>query len=141
MRSSWRRRAAGALALGIAAAAAAAPERGPMGASDTLLRGTPPAPGHYEAQFCVTVGGAAADCGTVSADVAGTGYTLVRISDILYRLQVMGDQLGVSLFHGTMQIDGFFAPYRWNGATLQFGDVEKGTRYELKLGPRRFDAP
>ncbi len=43
------------------------------------------------------------------------GQALVRVSDIAYRLQVHADQLGVTLFHGTMQIDGFFAPYQWNG--------------------------
>ena len=91
--------------------------------------------------LCVTVGAAAANCGPVTADIGGAGQALVRVSDIAYRLEVHADQLGVSLFHGTMQIDGFFAPYQWSGNQLQFNDPEKATRYELKLGPRRFDAP
>jgi len=28
-----------------------------------------------------------------------------------------------------------------SGPLLQFTDTEKATRYELKLGPRRFDLP
>ena len=75
----------------------------------------------------------------MTADIGGAGQALVRVSDIAYRLQVHADQLGVTLFHGTMQIDGFFAPYQWSGNNLQFSDPEKGTRYELKLGTRRFD--
>jgi hypothetical protein len=122
------------LALG-AALATAAP--GPAG---NLLQGLPPPPGHYDAVMCVTVGDAAASCGPVTANVGGAGQALVRVSDLAYRLEVHADQLGVTLFHGTMQIDGFFAPYRWTGAQLQFSDPEKGTRYELRLGTRRFDS-
>ena len=79
-------------------------------------------------------------CGPVTADIGAAGLALVRVSDIAYRLQVIADQLGVTLFHGAMQIDGFFAPYQWSGQSLQFNDAEKGTRYEVKLGTRRFDA-
>jgi hypothetical protein len=67
------------------------------------------------------------------------GRVQVRIADIVYRLDPWGDRLGITLMHGTMQIDGFFAPYRWQGRTLLFDDPEKSTRYELKLGARRFD--
>ena len=121
-------------------ALAAAPAPAAIGTAAGLLQGPPPPPGHYDALLCVTVGAAAASCGPVTADVSA-GQALVRVSDIAYRLQVMGDQLGVSMFHGTMQVDGFFAPYQWNTRRLQFSDPEKGTRYELQLGPRRFDAP
>jgi len=128
------------MALG-AAVAMAASERGSLGPAAELLKGLPPPPGHYDAVMCVTVGGAQASCGPVTADIGGAGQALVRVSDIAYRLQVHADQLGVTLFHGTMQIDGFFAPYQWNGHNLQFNDPEKGTRYEVKLGTRRFDTP
>ena len=128
--------------LALAAVPAlAATERGMVGMAGDLLKAAPPPPGHYDAVLCVTVGAAAASCGPVTADIGGTGQALVRVSDIAYRLEVRADQLGVSLFHGTMQIDGFFAPYQWNGSQLQFNDTEKATRYELKLGPRRFDGP
>ena len=128
------------LALAVVPALAAT-ERGMVGMAGDLLKAAPPPPGHYDAVLCVTVGAAAASCGPVTADIGGAGQTLVRVSDIAYRLQVFADQLGVSLFHGTMQIDGFFAPYQWNGNQLQFNDTEKATRYELKLGTRRFDGP
>jgi hypothetical protein len=132
--------ATAAMALGMAAAMAAS-DRGTLSAAGELLKGLPPPPGHYDAVMCVTVGGAQASCGPVTADIGGAGQALVRVSDIAYRLQVHADQLGVTLFHGTMQIDGFFAPYQWNGHNLQFNDPEKGTRYEVKLGTRRFDTP
>lgn len=121
--------------------ALAASERGMVGTAGELLKAAPPPPGHYDAVLCVTVGAAEASCGPVTADIGSAGQTLVRVADIAYRLQVFADQLGVSLFHGTMQIDGFFAPYQWNGNQLQFNDTEKATRYELKLGTRRFDGP
>lgn len=128
--------------LALAAAPAlATTERGIVGTAGDVLKAAPPPPGHYDAVLCVTVGAAAASCGQVTADIGGAGQALVRISDIAYRLEVRADQLGVSLFHGTMQIDGFFAPYQWNGSQLQFNDTEKATRYELKLGTRRFDGP
>ena len=128
--------------VGMAALPAqAAAERGPVGGADGLLRGQPPPPGHYDAQLCVTVGATPANCGPVSADIGDAGRTLLRFSDLAYRLEIYGEQLGVSLFHGTMQIDGFFAPYQWSGQRLQFNDVDKATRYELKLGTRRFGSP
>ena len=98
-----------------AATALAASDRGAPGTAGELLKGLPPPPGHYDAVMCVTVGGAPASCGPVTADIGGAGQALVRVSDIAYRLQVHADQLGVTLFHGTMQIDGFFAPYQWSG--------------------------
>jgi hypothetical protein len=128
------------LVLGTAPAQAA-PERAAPGAAADLLKGQPPPPGHYDAVMCVTIGQTAASCGPVTADIGGAGQALVRVSDIAYRLEVHADQLGVTLFHGTMQIDGFFAPYRWSGNQLQFADPDKGTRYEVKLGSRRFDTP
>jgi hypothetical protein len=133
-----------ALLLVLATAAVpalAATERSMVGTAGDVLKAAPPPPGHYDAVLCVAVGAAAPSCGPVTADIGGAGQALVRISDIAYRLEVRADQLGVSLFHGTMQIDGFFAPYQWNGSQLQFNDTEKATRYELKLGPRRFDGP
>ena len=69
------------------------------------------------------------------------GQALVQINDVSYRLQPVGDQLGVSLFHGTMQIDGFFVRHKWSASSLTFSDPEKGTRYELQIGTRRFTSP
>lgn len=129
-----------ALAL-WAIAAVAATEHGSLGTAGELLKGMPPPAGHYDAVLCVTTSDAQASCGPVTADIGAAGQALVHVSDIAYRLQVHADQLGVTLFHGTMQIDGFFAPYRWAGNVLLFSDPDKGTRYEVKLGTRRFDGP
>jgi len=111
------------------------------GAPGALPIAVQPAAGHYDARLCVTVKDAAQQCGPVTVDVGEAGQALVRVSDIAYRLEVYGEQLGVTLFHGPMQIDGFFATYQWSATQLLFTDTEKKTRYELKLGTRRFDAP
>jgi hypothetical protein len=117
-------------------AAWAAAERG-----SSVLQGQAPPAGHYDAVLCVSVGAAPASCGPVRTDIGAAGQALVRVSDIAYRLEVYADQLGVTVFHGTMQIDGFFARYQWVGTVLQFQDPDKSTRYELKIGARRFDTP
>jgi hypothetical protein len=136
-----QRRLTLALLLGAAWSAQAATERGVAGVAGDLLNGLPPPAGAYDARMCVTVGETPAHCGPVVADIGDLGQALVRVSDIAYRLQAQAGQLGVTLFHGTMQIDGFFATYRWNGNSLKFVDPEKRTRYELTLGTRRFDTP
>ena len=140
MGAALRQAGLGLVAM-AAMAAVAAPERDAPSAASGLLKGAPPPAGHYDAVLCVTVAAQPAQCGPVSAEVGPAGQTLVRVSDIAYRLEIYGDQLGITLFHGTMQIDGFFAPYQWSSQRLQFIDTEKATRYELKLGARRFDSP
>jgi hypothetical protein len=129
------RATAGLLALSAAAAHPAA------GTPRPLPIAAPPVAGHYDARMCVTVGSTPQQCGPVIVDVGQAGQLLVRFSDIAYRLEVYGEQLGVTLFHGPMQVDGYFAQYQWSGSQLQFIDTEKNTRHELRLGPRRFDAP
>lgn len=92
-----------------------------------------PSPGRYDGTWCVSVGEAAADCGPAQVEVLRQRRLAVRIADIVYRLQLNSSQVDVVLMHGTMQIDGFFAPYEWVGSSLQFLDLEKRTRYELQL--------
>lgn len=126
------------LALLPFAAASAPPPAGERTGASVLSTQPPPA-GIYDASLCVATAAGPANCGPVVADIDDQGRLDVRISDIVYRLEPYAEQLGITLFHGTMQIDGFFARYQWNGRTLQFSDPEKNTRYELKLGTRRFD--
>ncbi|MGD9833768.1 MAG: hypothetical protein AB7U92_13560 [Piscinibacter sp.] len=102
----------------------------PLGAA-----GAEPALGRYEGRWCVAVGQASADCGPAQVDVLRQQRVNVRIADIVYRLKLHSSQVDVVLMHGTMQIDGFFAPYEWVGNSLQFLDLEKRTRYELTLAP------
>ena len=129
-------RRAAAWLLWCSAAAQAA-----TGNPGALPVATSPAAGHYDARLCVSVNATPQQCGPVTVDIGEAGQALVRVSDIAYRLEVYGEQLGVTLFHGPMQIDGFFATYQWSATQLLFTDTEKKTRYELKLGTRRFDAP
>jgi hypothetical protein len=121
--------------LGASAGQAAA-ER-----ATALTDGIVPPPGLYDARLCVVVGAGTANCGAVVVNLGEDGQALVRISDVTYRLQMADNRLGVSLFHGTMQIDGFITRHEWVGSKLLFSDPEKGTRYELHLGTRRFAAP
>ncbi len=93
--------------------------------------------GRYDGRWCVSVGQAAADCGPAQVDVLRQRRLNVRIADIVYQLQLNSSQVDVVLMHGTMQIDGFFAPYEWVGSSLQFVDLDKRTRYELQLAPAR----
>lgn len=96
----------------------------------------PPA-GRYDARLCVTVAAAPApDCGPAQVEVLRDRRLRVRISDIVYHLQLHSSQAEVVLMHGTMQIDEFVAPYDWTGEALQFADLAKRTRYELQLPPR-----
>ena len=107
-----------------------APAALPLGAAAAA-----PPLGRYDGRWCVSVGEAAPDCGPVEVDVLRQRRLNVRIADIVYRLQLNSSQVDVVLMHGTMQIDGFFAPYEWVGSSLQFLDIDKRTRYELQLKP------
>lgn len=92
-----------------------------------------PARGHYAGRLCVAVGEAPADCGPARIEVLNARRLDVRIADIVYQLQLASSQVDVVLMHGTMQIDGFFAAYEWDGATLRFLDLEKRTRYAVEV--------
>jgi hypothetical protein len=104
-------------------------------AAAAAAQAAPPA-GDYDAQLCVTVADQAASCGPVQARLACSALRL-QVSDIVYRLQLHSSQLDVTLMHGTMQIDGFSAPYDWAGSTLRFVDAEKSARYEVQIGARQ----
>ena len=117
--SARRRLAALALAVGVAGAAQA----------------DAPPPGRYAAQFCVAVGDAQADCGPAQVEVRRARKLAVRIADLAYHLELASSQVDVVLMHGSMQIDGFFASYEWDGRTLRFLDLDKHTRYALEIAP------
>ncbi len=137
----WRPRPRAGAAWLLAGCACTAALAASVGGERALPPGgEAPAPGDFDATLCVAVAAAPPDCGPVSARVDAAGRTVVRISDIVYLLQMYGEQLGITMFHGAMQVDGFFAPYRWRGLELEFVDVEKNTRYELRLGAPRAPA-
>ena len=92
-------------------------------------------PGHYAAQFCVTLPGAEPSCGPAELEWRRAGRARLRISDIVYTLQLKTSQVDVVLLHGAMQIDTFTATYEWVGDALRFVDADKNVRYELRPRP------
>ena len=96
-----------------------------------------PAPGRYDAQWCVALSEAAPSCGPAQVDWRNGQQVRVQVSDIVYRLKLHSSQLDVVLMQGSMQLDEFSADYAWQGDTLQFADRAKGARYELQLGSRK----
>ena len=109
-----------ALLFGVTAGASAAPQ-----------------PGRYAAQLCVTLPAAEPSCGAADLEWRRGGRARVRISDIVYNLQLKTSQVEVVLLHGSMQIDSFTAIYEWAGDTLRFVDADKNVRYEVRPGPAR----
>ncbi len=93
-----------------------------------------PAPGRYDAQLCVALSASPPSCGPAQVTWRRSGEVTVGIADVVYRLKVGPQLLGVVLMHGAMQIDEFDTRYRWQGRTLQFDDLGKGAHYELQLG-------
>lgn len=115
-------------------AAAAALCAGPCAAAGASAL---PKPGAYAARLCVQPLADAsrpADCGPAELTVQRGNKARLRISDIVYRLELHSSQVDVVLMHGTMQIDGFTTFYDWQGDTLQFSDREKGLRYQVQVG-------
>jgi hypothetical protein len=99
-----------------------------------------PAAGVYAARFC-SAGPAPArpgalQCSDAEAEV-DAGRVRVQVHDFIYRIQFGTDELDLTLSQSLTQVDAFSAPYRWDGATLGFVDVEKGVRYEVRLGERQ----
>ena len=97
----------------------------------------PPPPGHYDTELCVSVASANADCGPAQAQWRDRARLQVRVSDVVFRLQLRSSQADVTVMHGTMQIDEFSAPYEWAANNLQFADAAKQTRYEVQFGERQ----
>lgn len=128
------KRCRAAAALLTCAAALSASAAAPPGGN---LTEATPSPGVYDARLCVAVGQRPADCGPVLVELGANGFALLRVADLRWHLQPMHGQLGVSLYQGDMQLDGFFAKFQWSGATLKFSDPDKPTHYEVQLGKRR----
>lgn len=99
----------------------------------TSARAQSPVPGRYAGELCVATSSARPDCGPVQVTLARGGALQIRISDIVYRLQLNSSQVDVVLMHGAMQIDGFTANYEWAGRALSFRDAEKQVAYTLQL--------
>ncbi len=111
-----------------------------LAATPAMAGSLPPGNGLVDGRMCVrptTGDDKAGECGAVEIALLSGNQAVVRISDIVYRLQLNADQLDIVLMHGAMQIDGFSANYAWQGKTLRFSDPEKGVRYEIDFDPER----
>ena len=97
----------------------------------------PPQPGVRAAELCVGPVGAALSCGAVQLEWRRNGQARLRVSDMVYTLQLKTSQVEVVLQHGAMQIDAFDATYEWQGDTLSFVDAAKNVRYELRRATAR----
>lgn len=96
-----------------------------------------PRPGRYAAQLCVTLPAAEPSCGAAELEWRRAGRARVRISDIVYSLELKTSQVEVVLLHGAMQIDSFTAIYEWDGDALRFVDADKNVLYEVRPGAAR----
>ncbi|MCR5884535.1 hypothetical protein LRS03_17430 [Rhizobacter sp. J219] len=111
----------------------------PLLVAATAATGTAPAtpaPGHYDAQMCVTLNANAPTCGPLQAHIDADGTLTLRVDDIRYVLSFeQGLMVGITM-HGNMQIAEFLSSYRWAGHTLLFGDRSRHAQYEVQLKTR-----
>jgi hypothetical protein len=92
-----------------------------------------PSDGRYAGELCVAQAARPADCGPVQLMLA-SDVVLVRVSDMVYRLFLNGDQLDLLLMHDRVQVDAFNAGYAWHGQSLRFTDIARSVRYEVRFG-------
>ena len=92
-----------------------------------------PEDGRYDGEMCVATGSNPPSCGPVEA-LLSHGVARVRVSDIVYRMFLKDGRLDMVLLHGSMQIDGFSAPYSWQQRVLQFADPDRPVRYRIRFG-------
>lgn len=97
----------------------------------TIVRGAP-TDGHYEGELCVATGSNPPSCGPADVKLS-SGFAQVQVSDIVYRLSMTAGRLDLVLMHGTMQIDGFSAPFTWDDRVLRFEDPDKPVRYRIRF--------
>ena len=119
-----------------------APRGALLGAAALVLASTGalasvPADGDYAATLCVTVAATPASCGAAEVGLNADTLARVRVSDITYQLWLYPSRVSVVVMHGNMQIHEFESAYAWQGPLLQFADVAKNTRYEVRLGERK----
>ena len=92
-----------------------------------------PTDGHYDGELCVATGTHPPSCGPADVKLS-RGFAQVQVSDIVYRLSMKGGRLDMVLMHGTMQIDGFRAPFTWEDRVLRFEDPDKPVFYRIRFG-------
>ena len=103
-------------------------------AACSIVRGAP-TDGHYDGELCVATNTNAPSCGPAEVSIS-SGQARVQVSDIVYRLTLRDGHLGMVLMHGTMQIDGFSAPFQWEDRVLRFQDPDKPVSYRVRFAER-----
>ena len=99
-------------------------------AACSIVRG--PTDGHYDGELCVATNANPPSCGPAEVSIS-RGQARVQVSDIVYRLTLREGRLGMVLMHGTMQIDGFDAPFIWEDRVLRFQDPDKPVFYRIRF--------
>ncbi|MEO6409338.1 MAG: hypothetical protein ABIO45_11380 [Burkholderiaceae bacterium] len=100
-------------------------------AACSIVRGAP-TDGHYDGELCVATNANPPSCGPAEVSLA-RGQARVQVSDIVYRLTLRDRRLELVLMHGTMQIDGFDAPFTWQDRVLRFQDPDKPVVYRIRF--------
>ena len=122
--AGWRHAVAAAACVGVGAGSCLA----------ALAAATPPTPGRYAAQLCVSQPAAPASCGAVVVDWQRGERVRVVLDDVRYQLELRRREVAVVVMHGAVQVDEFLASYAQTDAALGFIDSARATHYELRLG-------
>ncbi len=102
-------------------------------AAGASVLAAPPAPGRYDGELCVATSDAAPRCGPAQLELLRSGAAAARVADLVYVLQMRGNEVAVVLMQQGMQLDDFTVPFAWSGRTLQFYDRARSTSYELRF--------
>ena len=100
-------------------------------AACSIVRGAP-TDGHYDGELCVATRDNRPSCGPAEVSIS-RGQARVQVSDIVYRLTLREGRLDMVLMHGSMQIDGFSAPFTWEDRVLRFQDPDKPVFYRVRF--------
>ena len=100
-------------------------------AACSIVRGAP-TDGHWDGELCVATSANPPSCGPAEVSLA-RGQARVQVSDIVYRLTLRDGRLAMVLMHGSMQIDGFDAPFTWEDRVLRFQDPDKPVFYRIRF--------
>ena len=91
-----------------------------------------PADGRYDGELCVSAASGAPNCGTAEVSLF-KGRAKVRVSDIVYNLQLEDGQLELMLVHGSVLVDAFSTTYSWDRRFLRFVDVDRRVYYRVRF--------
>ena len=91
-----------------------------------------PGDGLYDGELCVATGTQAPNCGAAALSLSH-GRAKVRVSDVVYDLELHDGQLDVMLIHGSTLIDVFSADYFWENGVLRFIDNDRRVQYRVRF--------